>query len=130
MDRRDAPAEPNGSAPRLRQQVWALHAYQVVDQVSREDRDDYEIVVNGLGANVLRGGLAAAMAALERQDRRGRLLLQHLASAGFTGLDGATEDDLPDRVRHLDLDGYVIVSREVLQFATWLRRAIQAPGGA
>jgi hypothetical protein len=85
-------------------------------------------VVNDLGANVLRGGLAAAMAVLERQDRRGRLLLEHLPTPGFTGLEDATRDDLPDRVRHLDLDGYVIASREVLQFATWLRRAMQALG--
>jgi CRISPR-associated protein Cmr5 len=117
------------AGPRLRQQSWALHAYQVVDRVSEDRLRDYRIVVNDLGANVLRGGLAAAIAALEREDRRGGLVLEHLASAGISGLEGATRDDLPDRVRRLDVDGYVIASREVLQFAAWLRRAVQAIPG-
>jgi CRISPR-associated protein Cmr5 len=113
--------------PRLRQQIWALHAYRSVHSVASDQRDEYEIAVNDLGANVLRSGLAAAMAALERKrERGGGLVLQHLAEAGVTGLEMATANDLPDRVRRLDLDGYLLAAREILQLAIWFRRAVQA----
>jgi CRISPR-associated protein Cmr5 len=113
--------------PRLRQQEWALAAYRSADRVAAEQRDDYRIAVNDLCANVLRGGLAAAVAALERaRDRAGGLVLEDLAAAGVTGLAGAGADELPARVRGLDVDGYMIATREVLQFGAWLRRAVQA----
>jgi len=126
---RPDPSTPTriASQPRLRQQVWALHAYQSVNSVEDDQRKDYEIAVNDLGADVLRGGLAAAMAARERKRKRGgSLLLDHLARAGISGLEGATGQDLPDRVRRLDLDAYLLATREVLQLATWFRRAVQA----
>src|SRR5215472_5371843 len=101
------------ASPGRRQQTWALHAYRVVDGVPPEKVDEYRTAVNDLGANVLRGGLAAAVAALQR--RGAGLVLDHLASAGISGLEDATGKDLPARVRGLDLDEYVIASREVLQ---------------
>jgi CRISPR-associated protein Cmr5 len=114
--------------PRLRQQIWALHAYRSVESVpAGPKRNDYGVAVNDLGADVLRGGLAAAMAALERKrERGGELLLQHLAEAGITGLEGANGKNLPDQVRSLDLDTYLLATREILQLATWFRRALQA----
>ncbi|HZV49120.1 MAG TPA: type III-B CRISPR module-associated protein Cmr5 [Candidatus Dormibacteraeota bacterium] len=127
MARPDPPTPPPApSQPRLRQQMWALHAYESVRSVTG-NRTDYEIAVNDLGADVLRSGLAAAMAALERKrDRGGGLLLKHLADAKISGLADATAQDLPDRVRRLDLDAYLLATREVLQLATWFRRAVQA----
>ncbi len=120
------PAEPT-SRPRLRQQLWARHAYESVTSVQDGQRKDYEIAVNDLGADVLRSGLAAAMAALERKRKRGGgLLLDHLAAAGISGLEEATGQNLPDRVRRLELDAYLLATREVLQLATWFRRAVQA----
>ena len=137
MARHDAPGQPTrGAAPAsergavLRDQKRALHAYQVVASVPREKRKDYQIAVNDLGANILRNGLAAAMAALERLGDRGKMLLDHLAAAGLPGLEGATKDDLPDRVRRLDdVDAYMIATREMLQVAAWLKRAAQATFG-
>ncbi|HZU15022.1 MAG TPA: type III-B CRISPR module-associated protein Cmr5 [Candidatus Dormibacteraeota bacterium] len=126
---RSDPSLPTRAAgePRLRQQLWALHAYESVASVGKDQRKEYGIAVNDLGANVLRSGLAAAMAALERKrDRGGKLLLEHLATAGISGLEHATGQDLPDRVRRLDLDAYLLATREVLQLATWFRRAVQA----
>jgi len=32
-------------------------------------------------------------------------------------------------VRGLDVDGYIIATREILQLATWLKRAAQATFG-
>jgi CRISPR-associated protein Cmr5 len=82
--------------------------------------------VNDLGANILRSGLCAAIAAVQRLGDRGALLLDHLAAAGVPGIDGATGKDLARRVRELDADAYMIATREMLEVAVWLKRAVQA----
>lgn len=111
----------------LRDQRRALYAYNSVSEVPEHQRRDYKIVVNDFGANVLRGGLCAAIAGLEREKAgRGGLLLEHLAGAGIPGLEGVSPDDLPGRVRTLDVEAYMIATREVLQIAAWLKRAAQA----
>jgi CRISPR-associated protein Cmr5 len=115
---------PAAQGTHTRDQRRALHAYQAVAGVSKPK--DYKIAVNDLGANILRSGLAVAMAALERLGDHGQTLLDHLATADVPGLDGATRDTLPDRVRRLDVDGYMIATREMIAVATWLKRAAQA----
>lgn len=113
--------------PLVRDQRCALHAYEALDQVPEERRGEYKLVVNDLGANILRSGLCAALAALERQkDQRSQLALEHVASAGLPGLEAATAADLFARVRQLDVDAYLIATREALRTATWLKRAAQA----
>jgi CRISPR-associated protein Cmr5 len=37
-----------------------------------------------------------------------------------------TARELPRRVRELDAAGYMIATREILQIAMWLKRAVQA----
>lgn len=54
------------------------------------------------------------------------VLLGHLASAGIPGLENATAQNLAERVRGLDTDSYMMATRELLQVATWLKRAVQA----
>ncbi len=112
--------------PLLRDQRRALHAYESVGKVPKAHQKDYEIAVNDLGANILRSGLCAAIAAVQRLGGRGELLLGHLAAAGVPGLEGATANDLARRVRELDVDAYMIATREMLQVAVWLKRAVQA----
>lgn len=112
--------------PLLRDQRRALHAYDSVSKVPKEGRKDYEIAVNDLGANILRSGLCAALAAVQRLGRRGELLLKHLAEAGVPGLEKATAEELAKRVRELDVDAYMIATREMLEVAVWLKRAVQA----
>lgn len=121
---------PAESRPLVRDQRRALHAYKVVAEVPKEEQKDYEIAVNDFGANILRSGLCAAIAAVQRLGNRGaRLLLQHLASADVPGLKDATENDLAQRVRELDAEAYMIATREMLQVAVWLKRAVQATFG-
>jgi len=115
--------------PLLRDQRRALHAYEAVGKVPKEHQKDYEIAVNDLGANILRSGLCAAIAAVQRLGNRGDLLLGHLAAAGVPGLEGATGRDLAERVRKLDADAYMIATREMLQVGVWLKRAVQATFG-
>jgi len=110
----------------LRDQQRALHAYNAVATVQRQQQKDYEIAVNDLGANILRSGLCAAIASVHRLGNRGDVLLGHLASAGVPGLESATAQTLAERVRGLDADSYMIATRELLQVATWLKRAVQA----
>ena len=115
--------------PLLRDQRHALHAYEAVSKVPKEQQKDYEIAVNDFGANILRGGLCAAIAAVQRLGSRGELLLDHLASAGVLGLERATAKDVARHVRELDADAYMIATREMLQVAVWLKRAVQATFG-
>lgn len=110
----------------LRDQQRALHAYDAVAQVQAGQQKDYQIAVNDLGANILRSGLCAAIASVQRLGNRGQVLLGHLASAGVPGLEGATAQNLAESVRNLDADSYMIATRELLQVATWLKRAVQA----
>jgi CRISPR-associated protein Cmr5 len=112
--------------PVLRDQQRALHAYQAVGSVRTAQQKDYQIAVNDLGANILRSGLCAAIASVQRLGDRGNVLLDHLAAAGVPGLDGVTARELPRRVRELDAAGYMIATREILQIAMWLKRAVQA----
>lgn len=129
MPRHDGARAPAAQGTHTRDQGRALYAYQAVAGVSKEKRKDYKIAVNDLGANILRSGLAAAMATLERLGDGGKALLDHLAMAGVPGLDGATKDSLPDCVRRLDVDAYMIATREMIAVATWLKRAVQATFG-
>ena len=109
-----------------RDQARALHAYRAVAQVGADQQGDYKIAVNDLGANILRSGLCAAIASVQRLGQRGYVLLGHLASADVPGLDGATAQDLAQRVYELDADSYMLATRELLQVTTWLKRAVQA----
>jgi|GEM_PF-708816 len=106
-----------------------LSAGQDVAKVEQRQQNDYDIAVNDLGANILRGGLCAALAAIQRLGNRGEVLLDHLATAGVPGLDSANAGDLVRRVRELDADSYMIATREMLLVAAWLKRAVQAKCG-
>jgi CRISPR-associated protein Cmr5 len=114
----------------LRDQQRALHAYAAVSGVQKAQQKDYRIAINDLGANILRSGLCAALASVERlnrdKDKRGDVLLGHLATAGVPGLDGLTARELAQRVRGLDAYSYMVATREMLQVATWLKRAVQS----
>ncbi|MCU0683415.1 MAG: type III-B CRISPR module-associated protein Cmr5 [Polyangiaceae bacterium] len=128
MSGRDrAAVEPPKTRLVTRDQHFALHAYASVALVKNEARESYKIAVHDFGTYLVRGGLAAAMAALERSKGAGaRCLLGHLADAGLVGLAKANADELPARVRALGLDAYVMASRESLHLTLWLKRAVQA----
>ena len=100
-------------------------------EVSSGKQQDYKIAVNDLGADILRSGLSAALAVLERsKDERGKQLLdhvaRHVATSRIPDLEKATSDNLPGLVRGLDVDAYMLATREILQLAGWLKRAAQA----
>ncbi|MBK8175233.1 MAG: type III-B CRISPR module-associated protein Cmr5 [Rhodospirillales bacterium] len=111
----------------MRDQERVLYAYKQVAGV-QDCRDDYEIALQTFTGTLVRSGLAAAMAALERiRKREGtKLLLDHLAGAGIPGLEGTAGQRLAGKVRELDLDGYMLATREMFRLAAWFRRAVQA----
>lgn len=114
--------------PLLRDQQRAIHAYDVVARIAKQK--DYKIAVNDFGANIRRSGLCAALASVQRlnkqDDRRGDMLLEHLATAKVPGLEGATAETLAAKVRELDVESYMLATRELLAVAAWLKRAVQA----
>lgn len=119
-----------------RDQERALLAYEWAEQArAQKVVDAYKVRVNALGANVLRNGLVAALAFLERdrkKEKAAELLLGQLADASLPGISKA-KGAVPVQVRELPLDAYLLATREVLQLALWMRRAVQAtftePGG-
>lgn len=120
---------------RTRPQTRALHAYARVGAVPPREREAYKTQVHALGAAVLRNGLAAALAFLERelesekgkQERPAGRLLDDLAGVELAGVTpGTPGPKLPDAVRRLDMRDYMQATRELLQALIWFRRAVQA----
>jgi len=132
---------------RTRDQERAIHAYERVEKVPKDLFEHYKAQVNTLGPTVLRSGLTAALAFLERklkdmsdeqreraspQVKAAALLLDHLAGATLPGLEQVQQGgQLPEAVRRLEpLSAYMLATREVLHVALWLRRAVQARAAA
>ncbi len=112
-----------------RDQKRARHAYDRVRAVDAGLRDEYKTLLFALGPNVMRSGLAAALAFVERETTRthaAEVFLRDVATFGLPGLAGAGAD-LPARVRALDnVETYMLATREVLALTVWFRRAAQA----
>ncbi|NTX41316.1 type III-B CRISPR module-associated protein Cmr5 [Myxococcus sp. CA033] len=126
---------------RTREQQRAIRAYEFVTAVPTDLRADYKPRVHGLGASVLRDGLAAALTFLERErdpkenrpletNAAMRLLDDLAKSLGDAGLPGLEKnlrwDALPGKVRELKLEDYMLATRETLRLVVWFRRAVQA----
>lgn len=110
-----------------RDQKRALHAYACVRDVPEGERKNYKILISDLGSRTLRSGLAATMAFIERDksDATVRLFCKHIGGAGIPKLT-KTDSGLFDEVRELELDDYMLATRELLKVVTWLKRAVQA----
>jgi CRISPR-associated protein Cmr5 len=111
----------------------ARHAFACAEGVRAEERktrDEYKSRAQALGPNIVRSGLAAAVTFLdrERKDRSAAaLLLTHLSQAKLPGLEGSTAvDGFAKGVRNLEVDHYILATREALALCLWLRRAVQA----
>jgi hypothetical protein len=119
------------AAPRLlRDQRRAAIAYQCVAEVLKPakvaiDAKAYKNLVLAVGVDIRRMSLSGALAAVEREKAVGELLLAHLRRAPMHAGPSA-DQDLPAWVRGLDLTAYMLVTRELLQFVVWLRRAVQS----
>jgi CRISPR/Cas system CMR-associated protein Cmr5 small subunit len=107
------------AAPRLlRDQQRAAIAYQCVAEVLEPakaaiDAKAYKNLILAVGVDIRRMGLSGA------------LLLSHLRRAPMHTRPSEAQD-LPTWARSLDLTAYMLVTRELLQFVAWLRRAVQS----
>lgn len=110
----------------LRDQARARFAYERVAEVPVNERKDYQNAVLSFGADILRVGLLAALAAVQRLEKRGERLLDDLARAKIPGLEARNGAELVQKARELDVDAYMIATRETLAVVGWLRRACQA----
>lgn len=111
-----------------REQQRAERAYTVVAKVPKAAQKEYKALAESFGAFVLKNGLCAAMAFVQRSSNKDArtLYLEHLAGAGVPGVVVKKDGDLFAAVRGLDLPAYMLATREVLAFAVWLKRAAQA----
>lgn len=110
----------------LRDQLRARFAYERATGVPQGEQKDYQNAVLALGADILRVGLLAALAAVQRLGDRGKRLLEDLAAAKIPGLEAKDGQEVVQKARGLDVDDYMIATRETLAVVAWLRRACQA----
>ena len=115
----------------MKDQERARRAYGLVTNVE-DKQDDYKIAMNGLGANIIRLGLSAALAELQRRGGKGGdQALDHLAAVlnevNLPGLGNALKrDNLVNRINRLGAQDYMLVTRELMAQISWFRRAMQA----
>jgi CRISPR-associated protein Cmr5 len=123
----------------LREQQRALWAYKLVEGVSQQDRsvqEAFKITANRLGAHIMREGLASTMAFLLRDGRGGHTTAVNLLLEGLVNQDAklpvlkvtpqTTSLEFMKQILGLDANGYMLVTRELLKMALWLKRANQA----
>ena len=116
----------------LRDQLRARHAYDSVASVPGRHFEDYRIAVNAFGAQVIRLGLCAAVAWLQRAKTDGAdLFLEHLGAANLRGLTPGqpgqgVAQSFAAQVQAADATNYMIVTRDTLALVVWFRRALQA----
>lgn len=115
-----------------RDQERAEHAYTRVKTVGEAALADYKIAVNGLGPNVIRSGLAGALAFLQRsRSDAAEDFGRDLALGLPTELEmGQSLEQLALKVFAADVATYMLVTRECLKLAVWFKRAVQARGTA
>ncbi len=114
-----------------RDQKRAELAYKAVGAVpkKRDYWDGYKVLVNSLGPNVVRSGLVGALAFVQRykpekvRERFGTDLAKSFPS---TLNVGDSLSDMFTRVKNMDLDTYMVTTRECLYLAQWFKRAMQA----
>ena len=111
-------------------QQRAQHAYKCVADVALAPGmlKEYKILVNGLGPNIIRSGLVAAIAFVQRNKSN---LCEQFASDIASGLPAqwrvpANLPDLAEYVRDVPHDQYMMITREILRLSLWFKRAAQA----
>lgn len=111
-----------------RDQMRAKHAYACAAAVPPKLRADYKALADGFGAFVLKNGLVAALAFVQRTSGDATaLFLDHLAGADVPGLAVESGDEVFGAIRDQeDVSAYMLATRELLAYAVWLRRACQA----
>lgn len=117
--------------PLTRDQQRACHAYDRVGKLhSDPDRKSYKVLVNSLGPNIIRSGLVAAIAFIQRDKSQSmqKQFALDLAEAFPPEFDipNSGLDDMAQCIRHLEPEQYMLVTRETLKLALWFKRALQA----
>jgi len=115
----------------IKDQERARRAYTLVEGIKKKQRD-YKTTLNALGGNIIRLGLSAALAELQRREKLGgQEVLEHMAQvlkeANLPGLgDDVTAENLVKKINALNAEDYMLATREVMAHLAWFRRAVQA----
>jgi CRISPR-associated protein Cmr5 len=105
----------------------AYHAYNCVSEVT--NLKEYKVLVNGLGPNIIRSGLVAALAFLQRYRSPDvkKQFAQHIASGLPQEWKVPNElDEFVAHVRKVDNMQYMLITREIMRLTLWFKRAVQA----
>lgn len=110
-----------------RDQERAKHAYKSVNEVPKNAQKDYKILVNGFGPHIVRSGLAATLAFIERDksEKAVQLFLEHLATAKIPGIPNDPAR-LFETIREAPMEDYMLITREMLKTILWFKRAVQS----
>lgn len=111
-----------------RDQERAQHAYKRVAEIPPMQLKEYKVFVNGLGPNIIRSGLVAAVAFIQRNRSD---LRDQFASDIASGLPTQWKvplnlPGLAEHVRQVPHDQYMLLTREILRLSLWFKRAVQA----
>ncbi len=115
----------------IKDQERARRAYTLVEGIKKKQKD-YKTTLNALGGNIIRLGLSAALAELQRREKLGgQEVLEHMAQvlkeANLPGLgDDVTAENLVKNINALNAEDYMLATREVMAHLAWFRRAVQA----
>jgi len=108
------------------EQERMLAANLLVDTVNDQDRREWKSLVLGFGAEVRRCGLLQTLAFIQRSEGMGKQLskgiAEYLTKRRLLQGDAAK---LVEALGRMDSDRYMLVTREVLAFSLWVKRATQ-----
>jgi hypothetical protein len=105
----------------------ALDAFEWAQTaVEQRDIEQFEIAVQTFAAVLLRSGLAVAVSVLQRDARNGGGPARLQAQLATRFPCGGAGQSWPDAVRALATADYMLLTRELVAFLTWLRRACRA----
>ncbi len=113
-------------------ELWLQYEAAGDDKESRQRVrkvcEEYKTAVRGLGANILRSGLSAALADLLRRGSKTKSLREHIADSGipYLTLGRQREDELFTVANDLAVGPYMLATRETLEVVKWLKRATEA----
>jgi len=113
----------------LRDQKRAFDAFRLAKQASAKGKQfgDYRNAANDLPVHLVRSGLVAALANLQRvvAGRPGAMQFRADLCAALPVHLKAPTDELLDWAAKLSTDQYMLASREMMKLAVWFKRAVQ-----
>jgi len=110
------------------EQIRAKHAWKFIENV-KEKKGDYLTAMRKLPAMILTSGLGQTVAFYLSKKNEHQNIINRVAEhlSKVMGIEGITcGTDLLKKIMQSNHEEYIILSREALKYATWLKRLAEA----